>query len=158
MINIKESGNLKKTEHDYLQKELEQLKSFCAFNSKLLHFYETIDFLFKALLNNSNYEVGWHEGNSGKSIHPLSQKQPNEFGIYNLTGALNEWTSDFHQECSGEDLFFFPKPSNSEKARMIRDKSEDSCYNSNLLPKTRRSYAMLDSKSNLMGFRLVLNN
>lgn len=43
--------------------------------------------------NNPN-EVAWWEGNSDNKVHPVGGKQPNELGIYDMTGNIWEWCAD----------------------------------------------------------------
>ncbi len=43
--------------------------------------------------SNNLDEVAWYSGNSNNSMHPVGQKQPNELGIYDMTGNVWEWTS-----------------------------------------------------------------
>ncbi len=37
--------------------------------------------------------VAWYDGNSGGSPHPVAQKQPNELGLYDMSGNVFEWCS-----------------------------------------------------------------
>jgi formylglycine-generating enzyme required for sulfatase activity len=38
-------------------------------------------------------DVAWHEGNSGNAAHPVGTKAPNELGLYDMSGNVNEWMS-----------------------------------------------------------------
>jgi formylglycine-generating enzyme required for sulfatase activity len=39
--------------------------------------------------------VGWHSGNSDGKAHPVGQKQPNAWGIYDMHGNVWEYCADF---------------------------------------------------------------
>ena len=40
--------------------------------------------------------VAWYKDNSNRTTHPVGQKQPNELGIYDMSGNVYEWCSDWY--------------------------------------------------------------
>lgn len=42
--------------------------------------------------------VAWRNGNSENMTHPVGQKKCNELGIYDMTGNVWEWCSDWYSE------------------------------------------------------------
>ena len=40
-------------------------------------------------------DVAWYYGNSGGKTHPVKTKQPNELGIYDMSGNVKEWCQDW---------------------------------------------------------------
>ena len=46
--------------------------------------------------SNTLGDVAWYEGNSGSKPHAVGTKQPNELGIYDMTGNVYEWCQDWY--------------------------------------------------------------
>ncbi len=40
--------------------------------------------------------IGWYCGNSGSRTHPVAQKVPNNWGLFDMSGNVYEWVSDWY--------------------------------------------------------------
>jgi hypothetical protein len=84
-------------------------------------------------------EVAWYENNSGGSTHPVAQKKPNAWGLYDMLGNVWEWCEDRYEPGSG--------------ARVLRGGAFD--VDARALLAAYRSGDLPADRDDLIGFRCV---
>ena len=57
---------------------------------------------YKYAGSNNISAVAWYEGNSNYMTHPVAQKQPNELGLYDMSGNVLEWCQDWFDDYSSD--------------------------------------------------------
>ena len=72
-------------------------------------------------------EVAWYDGNSGSSTHAVGTKSPNELGIYDMSGNVLEWCSDWYGSYSA-GAQTNPQGPSSGSFRVLRGGSLESSY------------------------------
>lgn len=50
---------------------------------------------YKYCGSNDISKVAWYSGNSNDRLHKIGMKQPNELGIYDMSGNATEWCMDY---------------------------------------------------------------
>ena len=57
---------------------------------------------YKYAGSNNIDDVAWYKNNSGDDLHPVAQKQPNELGLYDMSGNVLEWCHDWYGRYSSD--------------------------------------------------------
>lgn len=103
-------------------------------------------------------DVAWYSDNSNQQTHAVGGKQPNELGIYDMSGNVEEWCNDWYNEnyyqiCSTTGITSNPGGPASGTHKVARGGSWfDYCVSSR---STNRRENLLWLNSDIRGFRLV---
>lgn len=104
--------------------------------------------------SNNLDDVAWYENNSDESTHPVKTKQPNELGIYDMSGNVYEWCLDWKGDYKSSAQTD-PQGPGSGTSRVIRGGSwymiAGACRS------TSRNYSFPGNVSKFYGFRLALS-
>ncbi|TRT77228.1 MAG: serine/threonine-protein kinase pkn1, partial [Microcystis flos-aquae Ma_QC_C_20070823_S18] len=107
-------------------------------------------------------DYAWFDGNSNNTTHPVGEKQPNPWGIYDIHGNVWEWCADQYHES------YARKPDNIKENGSIAWRDNNITNNSSIIrrggswgsyPGNCRSVSwdryVADDYSNDLGFRVV---
>ena len=104
--------------------------------------------------SNNLSDVAWYEDNSGNKTHAVGTKQPNELGIYDMTGNVLEWCQDRYGKYSSSSQVN-PTGANSGSDRVYRGGSW--IGNAWFCRSSYRYGSSPDNRSYALGLRLVLS-
>ncbi len=100
-------------------------------------------------------DVGWFIRNSNRQVMEVGQKIPNELGLYDMCGNINEWCSDWF----ADDHYFYAEVDNPKGPadgfeKVVRGGSAN--YNEYNCRPTNRKSLHPNLKSNYCGFRIAM--
>lgn len=102
--------------------------------------------------------IGWYCGNSERSTHPVAQKQPNEWGLFDTHGNVMEWVQDYYdgyQDYSPTPVVDPKGPDTNEwDTHWVRGGNWDLV--SRACRSASRAYFADDLPQSKVGFRLIL--
>ena len=104
--------------------------------------------------SNNLFDVAWYGDNSGSKTHVVGIKQPNELGIYDMSGNVWEWCQDWKGSYSSSSQVN-PTGANSGYYRVSRGGSWG--FNAWYCRSSYRRSIAPDCRSSLLGLRLVFS-
>ena len=99
-------------------------------------------------------QVAWTSGNSEDRVHKVAQKQPNAWGLYDMSGNVYEWCWDTWDEYNRDDPV---DPTGGQSAEPSLRTQRGGGYSTKPLPVSRRANNYPDGRglSASDGLRLV---
>ncbi len=96
-------------------------------------------------------EHAWYRGNSGHQTHPVGQKKPNAWGLYDMLGNVWEWVQDWEGKYPANPVTD-PKGPESGTYRMRRGCAWNNEPN---VCRTTNRYSVVGYRDDFLGFRVV---
>jgi len=102
-------------------------------------------------------EVGWYGGNNGDEMtHPVGQKLPNAWGLYDMHGNVQEWCSDWYEEDYPTTAVVDPTGPDTGLRRVVRSDVGLARNCRSASRSSRDDTSDWNGWSSVLGFRLAL--
>jgi formylglycine-generating enzyme required for sulfatase activity len=99
-------------------------------------------------------EMGWYSENSGQETHPVGQKEPNAWGLYDMHGNVWEWVHDWYGvQYYAESPATDPVGPGAGIARVCRGGGWS--YSAARSKSASRAHPTPSARDSFIGFRLV---
>jgi len=99
--------------------------------------------------------IAWWYGNAGKQTHPVKQKAPNAWGLYDMLGNVWEWCADWSGEYPAGSVTD-PTGPNSGSVRVYRGGSWGN--DASVARSAYRSWVVPGNRYSFLGFRPALSS
>jgi formylglycine-generating enzyme required for sulfatase activity len=96
--------------------------------------------------------AAWHHWNSDGKIHPVGQKSPNPWGLYDMHGNVWEWCADQYGDYTGRKEAGPQDPAQGQ-SRVVRGGSSEELTGA--CRSAARTERMPNARSRFLGFRVA---
>ena len=97
--------------------------------------------------------MAWYDKNSGKTTHPVGQKFPNAWGLYDMNGNVSQWCADWYGPYPGNGA---TDPTGPETGVGHINRGGGWCDGAELCRPATRFYSSPELRLNFLGFRVAL--